>query len=115
MIVSFSKPEDALIWKEETKCNYTVISDEQRTLYSLFGLPRTVSKVWSLNIVHHYAGLKANNIKLVPMYEDDDPYQLGGDFVINKDGCVLLSHPSQTPTDRPAISSLLSAVSDISQ
>ena len=38
---------------------------------------------------------------------DDDPNQMGGDFIVGKDGCMVYVHPSQVPTDRPSVEKLI--------
>ena len=42
---------------------------------------------------------------------DDDPHQMGGDFIVDKEGRMILIHPSQTPADRPSVIALLDALS----
>lgn len=37
----------------------------------------------------------------------NDPHQLGGDFVLNKDGHFLLLHRSSNPKDRPTVDQLI--------
>lgn len=97
-------------WIRDTHCPYVLISDRERHLYKKFGLPRTIREVWSLEVVKMYATKKAQGVKLVPMYEDDDPYQLGGDFIIDGNGIVVMSHPSANPVDRPSVEKILSAL-----
>ncbi|MCK5430008.1 MAG: hypothetical protein KAI94_11085, partial [Anaerolineales bacterium] len=41
-----------------------------------------------------------------------DGSQLGGDFIVGKDGTLLLSHPSSSATDRPSIKKLLTVLSE---
>ena len=105
--VTFSTPVAGSQWVHDTHCRYSLISDEERKLYTKFGLPQTVREVWSLEMVKMYAAKKAQKVKLVPMYEDDDPYQLGGDFIIDSTGTVVMAHPSTNPVDRPSVEKIL--------
>lgn len=61
-------------------------------------------------MVKMYAAKKAQKVKLVPMYEDDDPYQLGGDFIIDRCGMVIMAHPSTNPVDRPSVDKILTTL-----
>ena len=105
--VTFAAVDKGKQWVSETACPFVVISDPQKRIYRHFGLPRTIDKVWSLNMVKHYAEKKSQGVALVPMYEDDDPYQIGGDFIISSDGIVVMGHPSSTPVDRPSNDKIL--------
>ena len=105
--VTFSTPVAGDQWIRDTHCRYTLISDEERQLYKMFGLPRSIREVWSLETVKMYAAKKAQGVQLVPMYEDDDPYQLGGDFIIDRSGSVVMAHPSTNLVDRPSIDKIL--------
>lgn len=40
----------------------------------------------------------------------DDPQQMGGDFIIDAAGTVILTHCSQISSDRPSMKTLLSAI-----
>ena len=107
IVVTFADAEKGELWRTETQCPFEVISDTQKLLYRHFGLPRTIDKVWSLDMIRHYAEKKSQGIPLVPMYEDDDPYQIGGNFIVSSEGTVMMGHPSQTPTDRPSNDKIL--------
>lgn len=105
--VTFSTTTAGGQWLQDTRCQYSLLADEDRQLYRKFGLPRTIHEVWSLEMVKMYATKKAQRVKLVPMYEDDDPYQLGGDFIIDRSGRVIMAHPSTNPVDRPSVEKIL--------
>mmetsp|Transcript_45058 Transcript_45058/g.174863 ORF Transcript_45058/g.174863 Transcript_45058/m.174863 type:complete len:97 (-) Transcript_45058:215-505(-) len=47
----------------------------------------------------------------LPQRIQEDPNQLGGDFVVNQqDRTMLLHHPSSTPIDRPSVRDVLRSV-----
>ena len=45
---------------------------------------------------------------------EEDPLQLGGDFVVDPEGRLALVHPSKDPTDRPSVATLLAAIGAVS-
>lgn len=61
----------------------------------------------------YYAEQKFFGRKLPQSYEDveDDPHQMGGDFLLefksNSELHIVFSHPSQTPPDRPSPNKLI--------
>ena len=92
-------------WLEETGCSFEFYLDPRRLIYSLFGLERSVAKVWSMSTIQYYAQQKAGGRALPVALADveDDPLQMGGDFTIDKDLRVVMAYPSKTPKDRPTI------------
>ena len=87
--------------------------DPARQLYNALGLKRSVAKVWSISALVYYAEQKRAGRKLVAMFEEDDPTQMGGDFVFDKDGKLALVHRSKVSTDRPSVEELLKCVKDV--
>ena len=90
-----------------------MLLDEERALYKAFGLRKSVLSVWSIESMAYYAEQKCAGRTLYPMEEGDDPHQLGGDFVINKDGKMVLLHKSTHPTDRPSVNTLLDSLKSL--
>lgn len=67
-------------------------------------------QVWNTGTVHYYAGQVAEGRRLPAgvVGEEDDPLQMGGDFILNrKEGRLELSHPSAHPRDRPQLEQIL--------
>ena len=87
--------------------------DPARQLYNALGLKRSVAKVWSISALVYYAEQKRAGRKLVAMFEEDDPTQMGGDFVFDKDGKLALVYRSKVSTDRPSVEDLLKCVKDV--
>ena len=87
--------------------------DPARQLYKALGLKRSVAKVWSISALVYYAEQKCAGRKLVAVFEEDDPTQMGGDFVFDKDGKLALVHRSKVSTDRPSVEELLKCVKDV--
>lgn len=65
----------------------------------------------------YYAEQKAAGRALPPMHHDDDPHQMGGDFMIeHASKSMLLVHRSEKSTkDRPSVSDLLAAAAKANQ
>jgi len=110
LVVSFGTIKGAEGWLKATKCNLDMFLDQDRTLYSIVGLARSVSRVWNMTTIKYYASQKAKGRQLPSAIqgEEDDPLQMGGDFTFRcADKTLLMSHPSKTPKDRPQVSDIL--------
>ena len=87
--------------------------DPERQLYYALGLNRSVAKVWSIPALVYYAEQKRAGRKLVAMFDEDDPTQMGGDFVFDEHGKLALVHRSKVSTDRPSVEDLLKCVKEL--
>lgn len=112
VIVSFGVREGAQLWLTEMKCPFPMLLDAQRQIYHMFGLTRSVYKVWSVSCMVYYGEQMRTGNKLPSPYENihDDVNQMGGDFIMSAEGKLILSHCSQSSTDRPTVDALLSAL-----
>lgn len=106
-VISYGNAEAITKWKEETRCPFAVYRDPDRTLYDMFGLEQSIKRVWNQETICSYAAMKVAGKKLPLMCSDDDPHQMGGDFILDNDGSVLLHYASTVPSDRPSIEKLL--------
>lgn len=115
VVISFGCKEGAEKWLEETKCKYSMLLDPERKVYSFFGLKKSVYKVWSVSSLLYYAEKIAQGIQLPKPYEDmhDDPHQMGGDFIIDKNGKIKFMHPSQAARDRPTVEKLCAELKEL--
>lgn len=114
LVVSFGEHEGAILWLEEMEpMPLDMLIDSKRELYLSIGLTRSLEKTWSAQSLTYYAEQKAAGRKLPSSFHGiiDDPNQMGGDFIVDKQGRMKLVHPSQTPTDRPTVPNLLQALS----
>jgi len=110
VVVSFGSPQGAACWLNETQCKLEMFLDQERSLYQAFGLTRSLSKVWSMPMIHIYAEkIVGGEIFPESKDEDDDPLQMGGDFTLSRSGHLLLSHRSSNPYDRPSLRQILDA------
>ncbi|CAL8314500.1 unnamed protein product [Lota lota] len=81
-------------------------------MYRAFGLSSSYAKVLKFDFLLQMAEYKIAGREHpdVPHRLLGDIYQTGGDFVLDQEGKVRLSHPSQHPLDRPAMADLLVAM-----
>lgn len=103
--ISFGPKEIAGEWLEVTCAPFQMLLDEERKVYGLYGIRHSWWRSWNFKTLWFYirallSGHKWRGIK-------GDGSQLGGDFIVNKDGILLLSHPSSSATDRPSINKIL--------
>lgn len=92
-----------------------MLLDVDRKLYCAVGLGRSVAKVWNISTLIYYASQKAAGRTLPKQFEnvEDDPHQMGGDFIIDRYGYMGLLHCSQTPTDRPSVDELIKTLQSL--
>lgn len=88
---------------EEFALPFSVLSDVTEEVYRTFGLgkgiairPRTI--VEFVRLVWHEGGLH---------WPVGDIMQVGGDFIVDREGIVRYAHSSEDPTDRPEAAELL--------
>jgi AhpC/TSA antioxidant enzyme len=105
VLVSFAEVELAQHWQEATGSPFLMLLDPERRAYTAFGLGSSVWAAWHPKMFLYYFRLLARGRKLMPV--KGDPYQLGGDFLIDQQGRVRFAHPSGDPADRPSVSELL--------
>lgn len=112
LIISFSVLEGARIWLEQTGCQFPMLLDHQRTIYGSFGLVSSYSQVMRFNCLLSYSEFGAVDREFpdMPPRLLEDLFQMGGDFLIEETGKVILCHPCKTPLDRPSVEDILKAV-----
>lgn len=110
VVVSFAQPDRLAGYQAQHQWPFVVLADPERKAYQAFGL-RQLSwlRVFSPATLKLYWSLLRKGRKL-RSYGQDDYYQGGGDFVLDREGNLLFSHPSRDPSDRPSAKCLLEAV-----
>jgi len=112
LIVSFGTFPAVQQWLKETCSDFTVLLDRERTVYNVYGLERSYWRSRNLRTRWHYfkawlAGKKTHDS------HGDDTSQLGGDFIVDKNGLLRFIHPSHDPTDRPSVDILLEVLKSL--
>lgn len=85
---------------------FTVLLDRERTAYQAYGLERSRWRSLHPRVVWMYVKRWFQRGQFFDSHGDDTT-QLGGDFIVGKDGVLRLIHPSHDPTDRPSVDELL--------
>uniref|UniRef100_A0A4W6ES13 Selenoprotein L n=1 Tax=Lates calcarifer TaxID=8187 RepID=A0A4W6ES13_LATCA len=112
LVVSFGSFEGAQLWLEQTGCTFDMLLDPQRKVYRSFGLGSSYAKVMKFGCLLQYSEYGAVNRDFpdFPPRLLEDIYQMGGDFLLDEAGKVLLSHPCKNPLDRPTVKDFLRVV-----
>jgi peroxiredoxin len=105
LIVSFGTLPAAQAWLEETCSPFHLLLDQGRKVYDAYGLERSLLRSWNLATIWRYVQLLTSGRQWRGI--QGDSAQLGGDFIVDKDGIVRLTYRSHDPTDRPPASDLL--------
>jgi peroxiredoxin len=110
VVVSFAAPERLLPYQKHHQWPFVMLADPKRIAYQAFALQRlSLLRVFSPSTLRLYFRLLREGKKL-QNYGQDDYYQAGGDFLVDRDGSILFAHRSQDPADRPSVETLLEAI-----
>lgn len=91
---------------------FDVLLDHDRAIYKAYELERSYWR--SRNMKTRWVYLKAwLDGRKAPDSYGDDTSQLGGDFIVDKNGILRLIYPSHDPTDRPPVDDLIAILKDI--
>jgi hypothetical protein len=94
------------VYQRERLAPIPVLIDAERATYRAYGLGRgSVWRVWGPKTWWGYARRVARGQS--PQRPREDTLQLGGDFVIGRDGVVAMAFRSEDPDDRPSIDSIV--------
>jgi hypothetical protein len=111
LVVVQAKPETVTHYLSRRSYGVAFASDPDRVVYRAFGLERT--PVWKFFLPHVVLGYLVGMLRGYapwPPYREEDVLQLGGDFVLDRSGRIVLAHRSRVPTDRPSVKTLLAAL-----
>lgn len=110
VVVSFAEPARLWPYQERHNWPFPVLADPDRAVYQAFNLQRlSWFQLFSPSTLGLYfklmrAGMRPQN------YGQDDHYQAGGDFLLDREGSILFAHRSQNPADRPTPAKLLQEI-----
>jgi len=108
VLISFSTPDKARVWLDETHAPFTLMLDPERKAYRAYGLEYSLLRSWAPNVWLRYSQLILRGRKWRGI--QDDSGQLGGDIIVDSSGHIRFAYRSHDPTDRPDIHALLSAL-----
>ncbi len=108
-VVLFTRQRNLRGYRSRYVDPLSVVTDEDRSLYRAFGLGSgSLWQVWGPKVWWKYAQLLRNGATFEKPTEDTS--QLGGDFVIGRDGRLVYVFRSKGPDERPTVDDLLAAV-----
>ena len=111
LVVSFTPPERVAAYLQKYPQPFPVVSDPTLTAYRAFHLDRTsVGSMLRPGVIFRYVKLIFRGWLPKKPGQGEDILQLGGDFVLDKEGRLVYAHPSAEPTDRPPARELVEAV-----
>jgi len=88
---------------------FALLSDPDRAAYQAYGLSRgSWWRVYGPRTLLRYAQLLRRGRRLERITEDT--LQLGGDFVVGRDGRLTFAHRPIDPDDRPDVEDIVRAV-----
>lgn len=105
LLISFGALPAAQTWLAETCSAFRLLLDPERTTYRAYELERSLWRSWNLRTAWRYVQLMAAGRRWRGIQGDSS--QLGGDFIVDKQGIVRLAYCSHDPTDRPTVAELL--------
>ncbi len=107
-VVTFASQRSLRGFRSRLGLAIPVLADEGRVAYRAYGLRRGPWwRVWGLATVRRYARLVAAGRRL--RRPTEDTLQLGGDFVVGRDGRLVYVFRSRGPADRPSVDELIAA------
>jgi peroxiredoxin len=111
-IISFSTLPAIQQWMKEVCSTFTVLLDRDRVAYKAYQLERSRLRSWHPRVLWIYIKRWFQGSEFYASHGDDTS-QLGGDFIVDKQGVLRLVHPSHDPSDRPAVDELLRVLRQI--
>ncbi len=108
-MISFAQGKALAHYAGGLNLPFPLLSDPERSAYRAYGLSR--GSFWTIfgpKIVWTYVKLMARGRLFRGIQAD--PYQLGGDFVVDGQGILRFAYRSADPADRPSADRLLEAV-----
>ena len=105
-IISFGTLPTIQQWIKETCVSFNILLDRDRVVYQAYQLERSRLKSKSPRILWLYFTYWLQGRKFYDSHGDDTS-QLGGDFIVDRNGILRLVYPSHDPADRPTVDKLL--------
>ena len=112
VLLSNGTRESGLVWRKSHPYQCPAYCDPQHILYRKLGL-RRILKILTTTTVCTYGEMKRKGITFPDLvYEDDDIWIMGGDFIVKNDGKVLLAFHQTNHYERPPVCDLVSCLKD---
>jgi len=110
IVVSFEPVDHVARIDDRLRLPFTFVLDPDRKAYEAFGLGRaSLLRTYGYpEVVAFYARALFRG-RVPDLHRRQDRRQLGGDFVIDRDGVVVFAHPERGPEDRADVLDLINA------
>lgn len=115
LVVTMTEPAKLAVYLDRFPSPFPVVSDPSLASYRAFELGRTSLGGMLLKSVGGYLKLMAKGWLPKTPNQGEDIMQLGGDFILDKEGKMVYAYRSADPTDRPAAEDLVQAVRKLNQ
>ena len=114
LLVSFGPIQQIEGFRQRLGLPFPVAADPERRAYQAYGVEKaSFLQVWSPRVVWKYLTLVLRGKKPQTKNQEEDVYQLGGDFLVDAQGRILFAHVSKGPVDRPAVFDILNALEEV--
>jgi peroxiredoxin len=108
IVVSFERMDRVSWLQDRLQLPFTFVLDPERKAYEAFGLGRAsfLRSYGYPEVVAFYARALFRG-RVPDLHRRQDRRQLGGDFVIDRNGVVVFAHPESGPEDRADVLDLM--------
>lgn len=110
--ISFGTPYWAQAWLQETEAPFPLLLDPSHESYRAFGLMSSRWRALSPRTLLYYFRAMRSGEEILD--SRGDIKQLGGNFIVDRDGIVRFSYASKEPVDRPEVEMLLDVLGELS-
>jgi peroxiredoxin len=111
LVVSQARPDLLAVFLRDDPLPFPALADPTRAAYRAFGLERTSwAAMLRPGVALRYLRLIFRGWRPRSAHGGEDVLQLGGDFVLDRQGRLTYAFRSDEPTDRPSVEELLRAV-----
>jgi len=115
LVVTQARPDLLALFLRDHPLPCPIVGDPSRQAYREFGLGETRWRTFLRpGVLLRYLTLIFRGWKPRAPSRGEDVLQLGGDFVLDRNGRIVFAYRSTEPTDRPTVDEVLQAVREAS-
>jgi hypothetical protein len=106
--VSFESAARTGDYQQKERLPFPLLRDPRRAAYRQFGIERRPASIYRPSTVWYYvrSALRGQ----FPGRAQADPFQLGGDVLLDCEGSTLWVYQSSQPADRPSVDAILKEI-----